>query len=189
MTVELEDHPFWDFTLGVYGKDGVSAACIDLQDNHGLDVNVLLFCVWLGHSGRGRLGPEELAAVLGASAAWNSEIVQALRAVRRRLKDRVGEVPADQSTAMGRRILEIEIQCEQVEQLVLAAAVAGGATAGLAAEARAADAVANFVIYFKHSGISPGDDDRARTATILGAAFDDLDGDVLDDLLAHDLTV
>ena len=109
MTVELEDNPFWDFTLGVYGKDGVSTACIDLQDNHGLDVNVLLFGVWLGYSGRGRLGPEELAAALGASAAWNSGVVQVLQAVRLRLKDRVGEVSADQSTAMDRRILEIEI--------------------------------------------------------------------------------
>ena len=39
---------FWDFTLQVYGREGVSPAVIALQDTHRLDVDILLFCCWTG---------------------------------------------------------------------------------------------------------------------------------------------
>ena len=65
MTVfRFEDHSFWDFSLRVYGSDGVSAACIALQERHGIDVNLLLFSAWVGESGRGVLAQSELGRAL-----------------------------------------------------------------------------------------------------------------------------
>ncbi|MFL1876565.1 DUF2390 domain-containing protein, partial [Hansschlegelia beijingensis] len=37
-----------DFAVATYGGDGVQAACLTLQDAHGLDVNVVLFAAWAG---------------------------------------------------------------------------------------------------------------------------------------------
>ena len=45
-------HPFWNFSLELYAGDGVAEACLDLQERRGCDVNILLFCCWLGASGR-----------------------------------------------------------------------------------------------------------------------------------------
>lgn len=53
MPLEFDDHPFWDYSLRVYCGDGVPAACLDLQDRFEIDVNVMLFCSWIGQSGRG----------------------------------------------------------------------------------------------------------------------------------------
>ena len=53
MSVSFPEHPFWDFSLSVYSTEGVPAACLVLQDHHQVDVNVILFCCWLGASGRG----------------------------------------------------------------------------------------------------------------------------------------
>ena len=39
---------FWDFTLDFYGGDGISDCLVRLQDECGLDVNVLLLAVWRG---------------------------------------------------------------------------------------------------------------------------------------------
>ena len=33
--------PFWRFSVKFYGEPGVAQACIDLQDQVGVDVNVL----------------------------------------------------------------------------------------------------------------------------------------------------
>ena len=41
-------NPFWTFSLAVYAEPGVQAECLDLQDQDGIDVNMLLFCAWLG---------------------------------------------------------------------------------------------------------------------------------------------
>ncbi|MDP1749408.1 MAG: TIGR02444 family protein, partial [Reyranella sp.] len=74
-------HPFWNFSLEIYGGEGVAEACLDLQERRGCDVNILLFCCWLGASGRPTLTADRLRAILKASDAWQAEIVQPLRRV------------------------------------------------------------------------------------------------------------
>ena len=85
--MDFPDHPFWDFSLQVYGRDGVGAACIHLQEHHGIDVNVMLFCLWFGETGRGVLDADELASMKAATDRWHQEVVMGLRGVRRILKD------------------------------------------------------------------------------------------------------
>ena len=67
------DHLFWDFSLEVYAKEGVADACLRLQDDLGIDVNMLLFCCWAGHSGGGELGKRFIADTAGAVGAWHDE--------------------------------------------------------------------------------------------------------------------
>jgi uncharacterized protein (TIGR02444 family) len=40
------DGPHWRFSLAVYGRAGVPPACLKLQDNLGLDVNMLLLALF-----------------------------------------------------------------------------------------------------------------------------------------------
>jgi uncharacterized protein (TIGR02444 family) len=76
----------WEFSLDFYVRPGVSAALIELQDGAGLDVNLILFALWHGLSGRGRLDGERLAVAGQAASAIQTEIVMPLRALRRRLR-------------------------------------------------------------------------------------------------------
>ena len=45
------DSAFWRFSLELYARDGVPAACLALQDREGADVNLVLLALWLGESG------------------------------------------------------------------------------------------------------------------------------------------
>ena len=123
MAAEFPDHPFWDFSLRVYGSEGVPEACLVLQERYGIDVNVLLYCCWLGASGRGTLDDGEIAAVRGAVEHWHRDVVRAVRAVRQRLKGGFGGAPVDLSEPIRRRIAKIEVDLEHVEQLMLAGSV------------------------------------------------------------------
>jgi len=67
-------HPFWNFSLELYAGEGVAEACLDLQERRGCDVNILLFCCWLGASGRPTLTADRLRSILRASDAWQAEI-------------------------------------------------------------------------------------------------------------------
>ncbi|CAN0301880.1 unnamed protein product, partial [Discosporangium mesarthrocarpum] len=168
---EFPEHPFWDFSLSVYMSDGVGAACLELQDAHELDVNVLLFCMWLGASGRGALSASEMETVTGAVQAWHHDVVRELRAVRVRMKGGMAPAPDDLAESLRQRIQKTEIDCEHTEQLMLAASIDKAADDSRAVSARLADAVANIAAYFGAFGGVATDADRANVAHMLGVAF------------------
>ncbi len=171
----FEDHPFWDFSLRIYGSDGVPAACIALQERRGIDVNLLLFCAWIGESGRGVLAESDLEAALAATSAWNRDIVCALRVVRNRLKGGMPPIPTERSDVLRKMILEIEVKSEHVEQIALATAVTRPADPALAAERRGDDAVANVAAYFRRHGFTPDAKDARQVAIVLDPAFPEID--------------
>ena len=76
----------WRFALAVYRKPGVSDACLLLQDRHGCNVPLLLFAAWAGAERGVALTADEVAAAGSAVGPWHGEVVEPLRAVRRRLK-------------------------------------------------------------------------------------------------------
>ncbi len=104
-----------DYALALYGREGVSAACLLLQERTGLDVNLLLFAAWMGAHRGYPLDEQEVLQARGKVADWHAEIVRPLRAVRRRLK--TGPLPApSQATAQLREKLQgLEISAELIE--------------------------------------------------------------------------
>jgi uncharacterized protein (TIGR02444 family) len=121
---------FWTFSLALYGKPGVAAALIGLQDRLGLDVNMLLFCCWAAIDDR-RLTAADLAAVEAVAEPWQAEVVRPLRALRRRLKGGFAGLPVDQVEAYRKRLNELEIEGERIAQDAMAARLnAGGAASG-----------------------------------------------------------
>ncbi|MGB0632729.1 MAG: TIGR02444 family protein [Alphaproteobacteria bacterium] len=180
---EFSDHPFWDFSLDVYMSDGVGQACLDLQDAHELDVNIVLFCLWVAASGRGALTAAQMTAVTAAVSEWHHDVVRALRAVRVRMKGGVGDAPADLAESLRQRIQKTEIDCEHTEQLMLAASVDLTADDGKAADDRVADAVSNIAAYFATLG-TVTDADRTNLGFILKVAFRDVPGERVDAAVA-----
>lgn len=73
--------PLWDFALVLYGRPGVEAACLHLQDDAGVDVTELLWRCWLYH--HGLVTGEAPEAV----SRWQAEVTTPLRRLRRALKD------------------------------------------------------------------------------------------------------
>lgn len=75
----------WDYAVEAYGREGVKDLCLQLQDDHGLDVPLLLWAAWVVQTG---LGFDADLAEAGAdqAEAWRTAAVLPLRAVRRRLK-------------------------------------------------------------------------------------------------------
>lgn len=176
---EFPEHPFWDFSLSVYMSDGVGAACLELQDAHELDVNVLLFCMWQGASGRGALSTAEMKTVTGAVQEWHHDVVRELRAVRVRMKGGIPPAPADLSESLRQRIQKAEIDCEHTEQLMLAGAIDKAADDSRTDDTRLGDAVANIAEYFAAFGGVATDADRANVAHMLRVALGGLDADAV----------
>src|SRR5216683_2585181 len=90
--------PFWRFSLQFYRLPGVAAACIKLQEEAGVDVNLLLFLLWHGALGR-RLSVAEVERLAQKIAAWRDLAVVPLRAIRRALKSAPALVEAGAAEA------------------------------------------------------------------------------------------
>ena len=100
-----EDEAFWRFSLAFYERPGVADALIALQDRDGFDVNLMLFALWFGISGRGALDGDILMAAEQVAGTLRSEIVEPLRRLRRKLRHHPdGDV---QRLREGVKVLEI----------------------------------------------------------------------------------
>jgi len=168
--LELPASAFWSFTLGVYQKEGVSPACIALQDRLGLDVNFLLLCLYAGSRGRA-LGAGDFARIEERAAPWRKNVIHPLRAVRRWLKEQqlLEKAPSDQ---LRRGVLSHEIESEGVQQRLMEAAVTlaeGAPSAGVAAD--------NLKTYLAWSKVRAGDPDRGDLAVLLSQVFPPLSRD------------
>lgn len=175
-TIDLPASPFWTFTLAVYQKEGVSPACIALQDRLGLDVNFLLLCLYAGSRGRA-LSADDFARVEERVAPWRKHVIHPLRGVRRWLKEQqlLEKAPSDQ---LRRGVLGHEIESEGVQQRLMEAAVT------IAESASSAPAAAsNLKSYLAWARAKTGEADKADLATLVSQVFPPLSSDAAKALL------
>jgi len=114
------DNEFWRFSLAVYKPADVAAECLALQEAVGLDVNLLLFCAWLGTRAT-VLSRSEIEAASRLVTPWHNSVVRPLRGVRRHIKTQYG----DAFESLRSRVKGDELQAEQVEQAMLFAYAQG----------------------------------------------------------------
>ncbi len=112
---------FWTFAVAFYARAEVAADCLRLQDEHGLDVNILLLCCFLARSGRGRLTAADLAAAEARAAPWRAGVIAPLRAARRALKTMSSSASSPAVNALYTEIKRSELAAEREEQRLLLA--------------------------------------------------------------------
>ncbi len=109
------DSTFWSFSLGFYAQPGVAAACLELQDNAGADVNVMFYVLFLATTGR-EISQAEAAQIDASIKAWRETTVVPLRTLRRRLKMGIEPIAAADSEALRSAVKRIELEAERIEQ-------------------------------------------------------------------------
>jgi uncharacterized protein (TIGR02444 family) len=144
---------FWDFSLAFYARTGVAAACLELQDRAGADVNVVLFLLFLAHNGR-RTTTAEVAAIDQLVAQWREQVVRPLRTARRHLKTADTPFAGEPASRLRDEIKRQELAAERIQQLAIEARFPC-ATTGSGAESAAVAARANLDAYAACVGTLP----------------------------------
>src|SRR6266850_699165 len=137
------ESPFWRFSLRFYALPDVAPACLELQDKAGVDVNLMLFLLFLADNSR-TVTRDEIARLDARIAPWRDQVVGPLRDLRRRLKTGIGDIPAGESESFRNMVKRVELEAERLEQSRLER---DAAMAGVAASSRAAAAQANLAAY------------------------------------------
>jgi uncharacterized protein (TIGR02444 family) len=110
---------FWTFSCHFYQNQRVAASCLELQDRHGADVNLVLFALWAASRGR-QLDAAAIAEADRVARPWREAITQPLRAARRAMKP-----PPDGFDAVGvetlrQQVLAAELAAERLQQAAMA---------------------------------------------------------------------
>lgn len=163
----------WDYATRVYARGNTGAACLALQDRHGLDVNVLLFCCWVASSGRGMFRNDELEDALAAIGPWRTEVIDPLHGLKVRLKGDVAPAPKTLADDLRRVIVESELHAEHAEVLMLHAAMTRPGTGTFDRNRQIEDSIVNLFRYLALSRVDADDSDLGALVEILCGAFPD----------------
>ena len=177
MDLSFPDNPFWDFSIHTYAKAGVAEACLALQERHGADVNVLLYCLWIAQRRGGRLTRTRLAELLEQIASWRDQVILPLRGLRDLLKEWTPPVSKDHAELVRATIKRAELDAEHAEQLFLADGVPVEDDQSMPSEAAAMDAAENLAQYLSLLKVRSSAEEQAWAATLLSAAYPDVPAD------------
>ena len=110
---------FWQFSLALYARPGVGDACIELQERAHVDVNVLLYLLFLA-SRKVQIDLDAVSRIDATVAGWRDQIVSPLRTLRRALKTGVAPCPVGESVPLRSTIKRVELDAEHLQQNMLA---------------------------------------------------------------------
>ena len=107
------DESLWRFALTFYARHGVAETCLLLQDEHKVNVCMLIGLHWLDMNGC-ILSIEELVDLSEHTQKWTHEIVDPLRALRRTLKKPFENFPQDELQEQVRSLIkQVELLAEK----------------------------------------------------------------------------
>jgi len=102
----------WDWAVRAYAAEGVSEACLHLQDAAGQNAPLLLWAAWTARTGR---APEAdtLEAACDIARAWQEAAIAPLRAVRRTLKGPNPDLENADREAVRAQVKAVELEAER----------------------------------------------------------------------------
>ncbi|MCD6073885.1 MAG: hypothetical protein K0Q70_768 [Rhodospirillales bacterium] len=157
-------NPFWNFSLRLYARPRVAPACLALQERRGIDVNVLLYCIWLGADRGVGVSEADAAKIAACVASWHDAVVRPLRAVRVDMKTARHGAPAALCDALRNDIKRAELDAERIEQQILFTQSWSDAPGATRSTPIARD---NIYAYLKSLGIRPDSQDEGEVGIIL----------------------
>ena len=120
--MKFPDSEFWTYSLNSYQIPEIEQACLRMQDKFQADVNILLYCCWVGQQ-KIQLTESDIKKLIVISHPWQSNILVHLRAARHTLKTSPVIIPDEQREQTRQQISEMELNAEHMAQLALEKAI------------------------------------------------------------------
>jgi uncharacterized protein (TIGR02444 family) len=127
---------FWEFALGCYARPGVAPCCVALQDEHGANVMLLLYCAWRAQCGVCVRGAS-LRRAMARLEPLDGHLVRPLRAARRATRRAADALGSPSLAAGADRLMKAELAAERCQARLLVAGAPSRPAAQVAGPARA----------------------------------------------------
>ena len=115
--MEFPTSEFWNYSSQMWSLPEVENTCLDLQNQHDLNVNLLLFCCWTGEQ-QSRLDEKQIKTLIEAAEPWET-VIKPLRSSRNVMKQQLIAMPAELIDQTLKNITEMELNAERMQQMSL----------------------------------------------------------------------
>jgi uncharacterized protein (TIGR02444 family) len=109
----------WAFALKLYGRPGVSEACLCLQSVAATDVMFLLVVLFAATQKNIDLRSDDISGLDDACRPWREQVIKPLRGVRSALKTLAPAQRSAEAEALRARVKADELQAERIENALL----------------------------------------------------------------------
>ncbi len=102
----------WDWAVSAWATEGVSEACLHLQEAAGQNPPLLLWAAWAARTGRSP-DADTLEAACDIARAWQESAIAPLRDIRRVLKGRNPDLEDADREAVRLQVKAVELEAER----------------------------------------------------------------------------
>ncbi len=161
---------FWDFSVKIYQHSEVERVCLELQDNHGLSVVMLFYCVWVGVF-RGKFEDDIYVKASTFSLSWDNEVVAPLREVRRWMKSSQDEQVIS-GALLREQIKAVELDAEHFQMNTLEGLYSGAQEMSSGTEKQLSASIMNLTRYCADSNVIFDASLLKKTSILLAASIE-----------------
>jgi len=115
--MDFPNSEFWNYSTQIWTLPQVETICLDLQNNYDANVNMLLYCCWLGDKNLS-FNDDDLQTLLDTIQPWQI-MIKPLRDSRKMMKQHIIAMPTDMIEQTIANISEMELNAEHMSQLSL----------------------------------------------------------------------
>ncbi len=107
----------WNYSTQIWTLPEVEGICLNLQNTYNANVNMLLYCCWMGDKNLS-LNDDDLQALLDTVQPWQT-IITPLRDSRKMMQQHLIAMPANVVNQTIANMNEMELNAEHMTQLAL----------------------------------------------------------------------
>ena len=171
--MKFPDSELWTFSTQTYQIPEVEQACLNLQNNFHADVNIILYCCWMGEK-RLTLALDDILLLIQTAEPWQNSILVPLRDARRVIKQHIIAMPTDLLEQTISNMTEMELNAEHMEQQALEKAIATEGKAINGDKTAVEISTANLSLYLQQlDGVTSISDVSADLTQLLDALYQD----------------
>ena len=120
--MNFPDSDLWIFSTQTYALPDVESTCLQLQDQHDADINIIMYCLWIAEK-KHTLDQADIQVLIKTTEPWQKSILKPLRDARKMMKQHIFAMPSDMLEQTVKNLGEMELNAEHMSQLALEKAI------------------------------------------------------------------
>ena len=119
--MDLQKSEFWNYSSQIWTLPNSRTACLELQNSYEADINILLYCCWIGNK-KLKINDDDLQVLLDTIQPWQI-MIKPLRDARKMMQQQTIAMPVSLQDQTIKHITEMELNAEHMSQIALERAI------------------------------------------------------------------
>ena len=162
----------WNYSTQLWTLPSVETICLDLQNNFEVNINILLYCCWVGDK-KLCLNEDDVQSLLDSIHPWQT-IIKPLRDSRKMMQQHLIAMPANMVDQTVSNMSEMELNAEHMSQLAIEKALKPEKITHTPDQSNIECCLSNIKTYLNSlDGVTSTDEIMPQISQLLTAVFQD----------------